>query len=70
MIRDLVHNAKLKLPKDIVNFIDQLNPHYLPAKYPDITFKFTYSRIEVKKFLSKTKEVFKWLKLELNQRQS
>lgn len=64
----LVNDAKLELPKDILDFIDALNPHYLPAKYPDITFKFNYDRIKVKIMLNKTKEVFKWLRLELNQK--
>lgn len=62
----LVDDAKLKLPSDIINFIDQLNPHYLPAKYPDITFKFNYNRIKIQQILKRTKEVFKWLRLELN----
>lgn len=63
----LVNDAKVKLPKDIMVFIDELNPHYLPAKYPDITFKFNYSKLKVKGMLEKTKEVFKWLRLELNE---
>lgn len=62
----LVNDAKLRLPQNILDFIDALNPHYLPVKYPDITFKFSYSRIKVKSMLIKAREVFKWLRLELN----
>lgn len=61
----LVYKAKLELPKDVVSFIEELNPHYLPAKYPDITFKFNYNRTKVQKIIKNTEEVFKWLKLEL-----
>ena len=64
----LVHDAKLTLPKDIIVFIDQINPHYLPTKYPDITFKFPYNKTKVQKILKETKEVFKWLRWQLNQK--
>lgn len=65
---NLVNETKLRLPKEVLNFVDELNPHYLPAKYPDITFQFKYNKIRVKIMLSKTKEVFKWLRLGLIQK--
>jgi HEPN domain-containing protein len=63
----LVNFAKLSLPKNILAIIDCLNPHYLPAKYPDVVFKFNYSKARVSRILKETKEVFKWLRLELSQ---
>jgi HEPN domain-containing protein len=60
----LTDSAKLELPESVMDFIGQLNPHYLPVKYPDVTLKFSYTKAKVYSILNKTKEVFRWLRLE------
>lgn len=60
----LVADAKIELPKDISDFIDNLNPYYNPIRYPDAALeaKLSYSRSICQNILKMTKEVTKWLK--------
>jgi len=61
---DLSEDAQIRLPKNIPEFIDDLNPYYNPIRYPDVAIesKQAYSRIIAQKILKTTKEVIKWLK--------
>lgn len=60
----LSEDAKIGLPKNISEFIDNLNPYYNPIRYPDtfLESKLAYSRAIAQKILKTTKEVSKWLK--------
>lgn len=60
----LVADAKINLPKNISDFIDNLNPYYNPIRYPDaiIETKLSYLRSTAQNILKTTKEVTKWLK--------
>ncbi len=66
----LVKDSSLEMPKPIVHFLDDLTPHYIPTRYPDVTYKvkFVYTRRLAQKFLRETERTFQWLKLKLNQK--
>ena len=63
---ELYEYAKLSLPKNLVKFLDDLNPHYLVSKYPEVGSKIKYTRKVAGSILKATVEIFKWLKLEIN----
>lgn len=72
-IHNLVRLAvltELKFPVQLQHFIEDLNPHYLPLRYPDFafapTFSFTYNRKNVIVIIRQTKKLFVWLKNKLN----
>lgn len=62
----------LPITERLVQFIDELQPHYLIPRYPDLPFKssftFTYNRPNVQKILKQTQEIFLWLEQELTQK--
>lgn len=60
----LSEDAKINLPKNISEFIDNLNPYYNPIRYPDVFLesKLAYSRPIAQTILKITKEVSKWIK--------
>ena len=66
-IHDLVklaQDADLKMPERFLKYISALNPHYQPARYPDISYQQTvliYDSNKAKYHLGKTKELFQWL---------
>lgn len=64
----LLADTKVDFPDDILKTIEELNPHYLPVRYPDIlTIKpIIYKRKKTQNFLKKSKEIFKWLQVQLD----
>jgi len=66
-IHDLVklaQDADIKMPQRFLKYISELNPHYQPARYPDISYQQTvlrYNSNKAKYHLGKTKELFQWL---------
>ena len=66
-IHDLVKLARdvdIKMPEHFLKYISELNPHYQPARYPDILYQqavLRYDSNKAKYHLGKTKELFRWL---------
>ncbi|OGL65420.1 hypothetical protein A3B21_01775 [Candidatus Uhrbacteria bacterium RIFCSPLOWO2_01_FULL_47_24] len=64
--------TKLEIPEKFVQFIDELQPHYLIPRYPDLPFapkfSFTYNRKNAEDILNKTKELFIWIENALMQK--
>ena len=54
--------------KFISKFLEELNPYYIPTRYPEATFKLKviYSKRETQRIFKTTQEVFKWLRTGLN----
>lgn len=64
----LLEDSQLELPKEFRDYIDRLNPHYQPSRYPDIPYKgpiLRYSKKIAKEHFYKTKEVFLWIEKKL-----
>lgn len=60
----LLEETDLEIPERFREYIEELNPHYQPSRYPDIFYKKINSRYTHKKseyHLAKTKELFSWL---------
>jgi HEPN domain-containing protein len=60
----LLKDSELDLPKNFEVFIEKLNPHYQPTRYPDIPYKgpiLRYNKEIAREYFNKTKEVFLWL---------
>lgn len=57
------------MPENIVAAIDELNPHYLQSRYPDLpfspSFSYTYNRKNTERLINETKNVFIWLEKKL-----
>lgn len=62
-IPTLLKDTGLKFPKSILNFAEELNGYYQPARYPDTALDspLSYKRISADKLLKLTKETIKWL---------
>lgn len=54
--------------ESISKFLEELNPYYIPTRYPEAGFKLkvAYGKKSTQKILKTTQEAFKWLKTELN----
>lgn len=67
----LLTESKLLLYKGAQEYINELNPHYQPSRYPDITYKgpiLRYSKKIAHYHFKKTKELFLWIEKELKRR--
>jgi len=55
----------LEFPKELSVIIENLHPHYLLPRYPDLAFRpafsFSYTRSNTRKILSDTSKLFLWL---------
>lgn len=70
-IHDLVElweEANLTPNESISRFLEELNPYYIPTRYPEAGFKLkvVYAKRTTLKILKTTQEVFKWLRAQLN----
>ena len=64
----LLGDSNVKLPKNLQEYIDELNPHYQRPRYPDIPYKgpvFQYNKEIAEYHFNKTKTLFLWLTKEL-----
>lgn len=64
----LLEESALKIPEDFREYIEELNPHYQPSRYPDVRYKgpvLKYNREIAKYHFDKTKKVFLWLQRKL-----
>lgn len=60
----LLQESKLDIPDEFKKYIEELSPHYQPARYPDIAYKgpiLKYDKKTAEHHLNKTKEVFTWI---------
>lgn len=60
----LVNHSKIKLDTDMKDYIEELNPYYQPARYPDIPLKGQILKFDKKTVfyhLEKTKNLFQWI---------
>lgn len=66
----LLQNSKLQCPQQFRKYIEQLSPHYLPARYPDVRYKmrFIYNQRVAGYYLRKSMELFNWIGSELEKR--
>jgi len=72
-IHDLVELLKdtgIKLPEDLMDFLEELNIYYLPPRYPDVypQMKKIYRSHNIQRVLKLSKTLFLWLKNYLNQK--
>ena len=72
-IHDLIELSKeteIKFPENFQSFLEELNLHYLPTRYPDVypRMKKLYLPKNIKRVLKLTKTLFLWLKSYLNQK--
>jgi HEPN domain-containing protein len=67
---ELLKDTKIKLPEDLMNFLEELNLHYLPPRYPDVyeQMKKIYRPKNIQRVLKLTKTLFLWLKNYLDQK--
>jgi HEPN domain-containing protein len=64
----LLQKTKLEIPVDFKNYIEELNPHYQPARYPDVVYKgpvLKYDEKVARYHLNKTQNLFSWLEKKL-----
>lgn len=60
---DLLELTGSKLPRELVEFIENLNPFYNPIRYPDSfeELKSEFTKSDVNKYYKLTKETIKWM---------
>lgn len=65
---ELLRIAKIQLPGDLMDFIEELNLYYLPPRYPDFyeEMKKIYRPKNMQRILKLTKILFLWLRNYLN----
>jgi HEPN domain-containing protein len=65
---DLLKQSEVKYTKEILNFIQELNPYYAPIRYPDIpeVVSLKLRQEKASKILKSTKEISKWLLFQIN----
>ncbi|OGC23551.1 hypothetical protein A3J90_01350 [candidate division WOR-1 bacterium RIFOXYC2_FULL_37_10] len=67
----LLQESGLKLSKEIEEYVATLNPHYQPARYPDITYKgpiLRYNEKTAKEHFKNTKEAFECIEKNIIQK--
>lgn len=65
----LLSDSGLNFPKEILDFMHELNAYYQPSRYPDTALAnpLTYNRLQATKILKLTKTTIKWLQFQLKQ---
>lgn len=64
----LLQESELEIPKKFKEYIEELNPHYQPPRYPDIPYKgpiLKYNKEVAKYHFDKTKKLFLWIEKKL-----
>lgn len=60
----LLEKSGLRVTEEFRKYVEELNPHYQPSRYPDIRYKgpiLKYNQDIAKYHFSRTKEVFSWI---------
>lgn len=67
---DLLKKSEAKYTKEILQFIQELNPYYNPIRYPDTALAppLNYNRKTTQKLFKSTKDMSKWLLFQINQK--
>jgi len=67
---DLLKDTKIKLPEDLMSFLEELNLHYFPPRYPDVyeQMKKIYHSKNIERVLKLTRTLFLWLRNYLSQK--
>ncbi|MFQ6049461.1 MAG: HEPN domain-containing protein [Candidatus Paceibacterales bacterium] len=65
---DLSKETEIKLPENLQDFLEELNLHYLPSRYPDLykQMRKIYLPKNIQRVLKLTKTLFIWLRNYLN----
>lgn len=60
--------TELDFPEEMWEFIQELNPHYHPNRYHDISYKITfhYTQQRAKEILNNSHKVIIWVKKQMN----
>lgn len=64
----LLQESELKVSKEFKEYIEKLNPHYQPPRYPDIPWRgpiLRYNKKIAEEHIRKTKEIFLWIEKKL-----
>ena len=64
----LLTDSVLHFPKEILDFVQELNAYYQPSRYPDTALinRLSYDRKTASRFLKLTKSTIQWLQYQLN----
>ncbi|MFH1259072.1 MAG: HEPN domain-containing protein [Elusimicrobiota bacterium] len=60
----LAEYSKAEIPQDMFSYIEELNPYYQPARYPDLPTGHTVLKFDKSAtlyHLKKTKKLFQWI---------
>ncbi|MDP3697490.1 MAG: HEPN domain-containing protein [Candidatus Taylorbacteria bacterium] len=62
----LLNDTNPDFPKDILEFVQELNAYYQPSRYPDTALvnPLSYNRATANKLLKLTKTLIKWLQFQ------
>lgn len=62
----LLNDVGFNFPKDILEFVQELNAYYQPSRYPDTALvnPLSYNRATADKLLKLTKTLIKWLQFQ------
>jgi HEPN domain-containing protein len=64
---ELLAITKFKFSDKIILFLQELDSYYNPSRYPDVAPDYTYERETAERFLELTKEIIKWIELQMTQ---
>ncbi len=64
----LLTDSAFHFPKEILDFVQELNAYYQPSRYPDTALinPLSYDRKTASRFLKLTKSTIRWLQYQLN----
>jgi HEPN domain-containing protein len=65
----LAQESGLDLPGEFKSYLEELNPHYQPARYPDIPYKgplLKYNEKIAQYHFNNTRKLFLWIEKKLN----
>ncbi len=64
----LLSDSAFRFPKEILDFVQELNAYYQPSRYPDTALinPLSYDRKTVSRLLKLTKSMIQWLQHQLN----
>lgn len=66
----LLNDTGFNFPNDVLNFVEELNAHYQPSRYPDTALvnPLSYKRLTTAKLLKLTNITIKWLQFQTKQK--
>lgn len=66
----LLNDTGFNFPKEILDFVQELNAYYQPSRYPDTALidSLSYKRLTVSNFLKLSKTTIQWLQFQTKQK--